>query len=98
MSFKTFLRFPSLILTIDYAIVSLVFFGTLYLRCKNTRYTDNLALEWSIRMNMNETQRQYEFMEKAKGYVKKQSEELGRPLTYCVTTFGCQMNVEPVTA
>ena len=43
-------------------------------------------------MNQNETKRQYEFMEKAKEYVKKQSEELGRPLTYCVTTFGCQMN------
>ena len=42
-------------------------------------------------MNQNETKRQYEFMEKAKEYVKKQSEELGRPLTYCVTTFGCQM-------
>ena len=43
-------------------------------------------------MNQNETKRQYEFMEKAKEYVKKQSEELGRSLTYCVTTFGCQMN------
>ena len=43
-------------------------------------------------MNQNETKRQYEFMEKAKEYVRKQSEELGRPLTYCVTTFGCQMN------
>ncbi len=43
-------------------------------------------------MNTNETQRQYEYMEKAKGYVKAKSEELGRPLTYCVTTFGCQMN------
>ena len=43
-------------------------------------------------MNTNETQRQYEYMEKAKGYVKAKSEELGRPLTDCVTTFGCQMN------
>ena len=43
-------------------------------------------------MNQNETKRQYEFMEKAKGYVARKSEELGRPLTYCVTTFGCQMN------
>lgn len=43
-------------------------------------------------MNQNETKRQYEFMEKAKGYVRAQAEELGRPLTYCVTTFGCQMN------
>ncbi len=43
-------------------------------------------------MNANETKRQYEYMEKAKGYVKAQSETFGRPLTYCVTTFGCQMN------
>ena len=43
-------------------------------------------------MNQNETKRQYEFMAKAREYVKNQSEELGRPLTYCVTTFGCQMN------
>ena len=43
-------------------------------------------------MNANETKRQYEYMEKAKSYVKAKSEELGRPLTYCVTTFGCQMN------
>lgn len=43
-------------------------------------------------MNLEETKKQYEYMEKAKAYVKAQSEELGRPLTYCVTTFGCQMN------
>ncbi len=40
-------------------------------------------------MNANETKRQFEYMEKAKSYVKAKSEELGRPLTYCVTTFGC---------
>lgn len=43
-------------------------------------------------MNVEETKRQYEYMERAKAYVKAQSEQLGRPLTYCVTTFGCQMN------
>lgn len=43
-------------------------------------------------MNEQETKKQYEYMEKAKGYVQAKSEELGRPLTYCVTTFGCQMN------
>ena len=41
---------------------------------------------------VNETRRQHEYIEKAKGYVKKLSEELGRPLSFCVTTFGCQMN------
>lgn len=43
-------------------------------------------------MNEQETKKQYEYMQKAKGYVQAKSEELGRPLTYCVTTFGCQMN------
>ena len=41
---------------------------------------------------MNETDRQYYFMEKASGYVAKLGEELGRRPTCCVTTFGCQMN------
>ena len=41
---------------------------------------------------MNETERQYYFMEKASGHVAKLGEELGRRPTCCVTTFGCQMN------
>ena len=41
---------------------------------------------------VNEPERQYYFIEKAKEYVKKASEEAGRQLTFCVTTFGCQMN------
>ena len=41
---------------------------------------------------MNETDRQYYFMEKASGHVAKLGEELGRKPTCCVTTFGCQMN------
>ena len=36
--------------------------------------------------------RQYWFMKKARELVKEQSEKLGRPLTACTTTFGCQMN------
>ena len=39
-----------------------------------------------------EPDRQYYYMAKAKKYVSAQAEELGRPLTFCVTTFGCQMN------
>ena len=39
-----------------------------------------------------EPQRQYYFIEKARHLVKAQSEVLGRPLTFHVTTFGCQMN------
>ena len=40
----------------------------------------------------DETARQYEYIEKAKKYVDAIAKELGRPLTFCVTTFGCQMN------
>jgi len=41
---------------------------------------------------MNEPERQYYFIEKAKELLKENSEKIGRPLTFCVTTFGCQMN------
>jgi len=40
----------------------------------------------------NETQRQFYFIEKAKVYVENLTNELGRKPTFCVTTFGCQMN------
>lgn len=39
-----------------------------------------------------EPERQYYFIEKAKTYVEELSKEVGHQLTYCVTTFGCQMN------
>ncbi len=39
-----------------------------------------------------EPQRQYYFIEKAKKDLAALSEKAGRPLTFCVTTFGCQMN------
>ena len=41
---------------------------------------------------VNEPERQYYFIKKARDYVKSASREAGRPLTFCVTTFGCQMN------
>ena len=41
---------------------------------------------------VEEPERQYYFMAKAKGYVEKLTKELGRKPTCCVTTFGCQMN------
>lgn len=41
---------------------------------------------------IEESKRQYYFIEKARDLVKKKEEEVGRRLTYCVTTFGCQMN------
>ena len=39
-----------------------------------------------------EPERQRYFLEKAASYVEAEAKELGRPLTFCVNTFGCQMN------
>ncbi len=41
---------------------------------------------------VNEPERQYYFMKKGKALVASLSEQAGHPLTFCVTTFGCQMN------
>lgn len=40
----------------------------------------------------HEPERQYYYMAKAKDFVEKKSKEIGRPMTYFVKTFGCQMN------
>ena len=47
----------------------------------------------SEQIPVTEPERQYYYIEKAKEYVRKEAEEAGRPMTFCVTTFGCQMNV-----
>jgi tRNA-2-methylthio-N6-dimethylallyladenosine synthase len=39
-----------------------------------------------------EPQRQWYYIAKCREAIKARSEEYGRPLTYCITTFGCQMN------
>lgn len=39
-----------------------------------------------------EPERQQYFMERAKVQLRELSDELGRPLTCCINTFGCQMN------
>ena len=41
-----------------------------------------------------ESLKQLEFINKAKEYVSSMEKELGRKLTACVVTFGCQMNTE----
>ena len=41
---------------------------------------------------VTEPERQYYFIKKARKYVQDKIAEIGRPLTFCVTTFGCQMN------
>lgn len=59
---------------------------------------DFTTIDLSKEAPVTEPDRQYYFIAKAREYVQKQSEELGRALTFCVTTFGCQMNFVPVTA
>lgn len=41
---------------------------------------------------IQEPQRQHYFIMKCREYVEAESNRLGRPLTACTTTFGCQMN------
>lgn len=60
----------------------------------------NKEMEQKININIidkqqipdTEPQRQYYFMEIAKQYVAQIVKQKGRPLTFCVNTFGCQMN------
>ena len=54
------------------------------------QYIDNVDI--TKEAPASEPERQYYFIKKARDYVKKASEEADRPLTFCVTTFGCQMN------
>ena len=42
--------------------------------------------------DIEETNIQYEYINKLKSIIKSKSDSLNRPLTYNVTTFGCQMN------
>ena len=54
------------------------------------RQIENMDL--AMEAPVNEPERQYYYIKKARTYVGKVVEEIGRPLTFCVTTFGCQMN------
>lgn len=40
----------------------------------------------------NETERQRSFIELARALTQQKMHTIGRPVTYCLTTFGCQMN------
>ncbi len=53
---------------------------------------DNKNIDLSNDVPKEEAKRQYYYIEKAKKQVKELEEKEGRKLTYCVTTFGCQMN------
>lgn len=54
------------------------------------------AIDITKEAPIHEPERQYYFIKKARIYVKQISEELQRPVTFCVTTFGCQMNAVSV--
>ncbi len=49
-------------------------------------YTDGMDIP------VSEPERQYYFIERARKHLEKMKEAAGRQLTFCVTTFGCQMN------
>lgn len=49
-------------------------------------------IDLSKEPSLNEPDRQWYFIAKCREAVKVKSEELGRPLTMCIQTFGCQMN------
>ncbi|MEG1847315.1 MAG: tRNA (N6-isopentenyl adenosine(37)-C2)-methylthiotransferase MiaB [Lachnospiraceae bacterium] len=51
------------------------------------------TIDLSKEAPVQEPERQYYFMAKARNYVKEESERLGHPLFSAVKTFGCQMNV-----
>ncbi len=48
--------------------------------------------EREAQIPVQEPQRQYYFMERAKEHLEEMCRAAGRRLTFCVTTFGCQMN------
>ena len=54
------------------------------------KYIDEMDL--TLEAPVEEPERQYYFIKKARKYVQDKIQEIGRPLTFCVTTFGCQMN------
>ena len=54
------------------------------------RYINEMDL--TCEAPITEPERQYYFIKKARTYVQAKVQEIGRPLTFCVTTFGCQMN------
>ena len=53
--------------------------------------TEKTAID-EVLIPTEEPQRQYYFIEKARRDLAELSAKAGRPLTFCVTTFGCQMN------
>lgn len=50
------------------------------------------AIDFTKEAPVTEPERQYYYIAKARKYVSEKAQEIGRDLTFCVTTFGCQMN------
>lgn len=55
-----------------------------------------LTIDITKEAPVQEPDRQYYYMAKARSYVAQKSQEIGHPLTFHVTTFGCQMNAVSV--
>lgn len=55
--------------------------------------TELESIDLTAPVPVDETERQYYFMAKARKHIQQLSETLGRTPTCAVTTFGCQMNV-----
>ncbi len=49
-------------------------------------------LDLSIEAPLEEPERQYYFIAKARAYLSQLERVIGRKLTFCICTFGCQMN------
>lgn len=60
---------------------------------KNMLTNEILDIDLSQEPPQKEPERQYYYMALAKEKISEISKRLGRPLTFNVTTFGCQMNV-----
>lgn len=50
------------------------------------------AIDMTLPPPEREPARQYYYINLCRNLIREKSEELGRPITCCVTTFGCQMN------
>lgn len=49
-------------------------------------------IDWKKEPPLSEPERQWYYIARCKEAIKTKSEEAGRPLTFCIQTFGCQMN------
>ena len=53
---------------------------------------DFSKIDISVTPPQDDTDRQYYYMAKLAAMITLREQELGRPVTYCLQTFGCQMN------